>query len=273
MNNSCICAPVHQPKFNWGRQFVESYNKYFDDDHIFLVFSNQKEADIFKQENNSLAYRSIIFDGPEYVGPTINNPTITLKKWHGLNTIYKTTDMKYVGVVDTDSCFIAGKNYTELFDNYYTNKTIYGHYTKAEFVTKMYKGFTIPFTEEQQRGIDKIALNEKGVLYFWFNDIPVYERNDFRDFQESMNKDAKIYFHTFDYMSYGYFLLLSNKFKLHNFEDAVEVMSSIGEGAKDEKYFKIFQPMWLRKTLSLTDEVALKNVFMNFHLDRVPVKK
>jgi hypothetical protein len=40
MNNSCICAPIHPPKFDLGRQFVKSYNDFFVDTDIFLVFAN-----------------------------------------------------------------------------------------------------------------------------------------------------------------------------------------------------------------------------------------
>lgn len=266
MNNSCICAPIHLPKFNFGKKFIESYNKYFDDDHIFLIFSNQKECDVFKLKNPTLKYRSIIFDGPEYNGDYIDNPTVTLKKWHGLNEIYKTTDIKYVGVVDVDCCFIEKKNYSKLFNNYYANKILHGHFTKH--IHRIHEASKALFNENQRNIIDEKVRKQDSIFYFWFNNIPIYERNDFLEFKNIINNNINIAtWNTFDYVAYGYYLLLTDKFKLYNFDSARERFSIL-EDSDNDSFLERIQPMWLRKKYVTTNSIILKNVFMQFHVDR-----
>ena len=51
MNKSAIVAPIHQPHFERGRVFVESYNKHFNDNDLYLVFSNSDEAKSFTSYN------------------------------------------------------------------------------------------------------------------------------------------------------------------------------------------------------------------------------
>lgn len=267
MNNSCICVPVHEPKFNWAKQFVESYNKHFDDDHIFLIFSNQKGCNIFKESNPTLKYQAIIFNGPEYNGHRLGDPTITLKKWYGVNQIYKTTNMKYVGVVDADSCFIANKNYSELFDAYYTNKILYGHFTKESIVAQIHQDSISFFNKAQYEIISNKVCKQGRVFYFWFNNIPIYERNDFAEFKTILNSNSGILtFHTFDYIVYGYYLLLKDKFEMYNFDNAHEQFSIL-EQSNNSSILEIIQPMWLRKKYVTTNSVILKNVFMSLHLD------
>ena len=47
MRNACFIVPIHFPKFNYGLELIRSYNKYFNDDHLYFVFSSQEDAEHF----------------------------------------------------------------------------------------------------------------------------------------------------------------------------------------------------------------------------------
>lgn len=256
MDNSCICAPIHEPKFVFGRQFVKSYNDLFVDIDIFLVFSSQELADKFKNINADLRYHTLVVD----------SNLITVKKWYGVDTIFKTTDMKYVGVVDVDSCFIKNKNYSELFHTYYSNRIIYGHFSIHP--QNIHRESQARFDKNQQNIIEKKVYKQDKVFYFWFNNIPIYERNDFAEFKRVININTATW-GAFDYIVYGYYLLLIDKFKMYDFDNAHNDMNmSILECSNDSSILEVIQPMWLRKKFITTNSVILNNVFMQFHVDR-----
>ena len=76
MSKSCIMAPVHRPGFKFGLNWIKTYNEHFDDDNIFLVFSNDEEYQEFKNLAEGLRYRSIVCREELYCSKPISQKKI-----------------------------------------------------------------------------------------------------------------------------------------------------------------------------------------------------
>ena len=267
---ACFLAPIHAPKFNYGLNFIKSYNQFYSDDHIFLVFSSQAERYQFAQLAKGLRYQSIVYDNPRSV-----DGIITEKKYYGLRYIFNFTDIINVGVVDVDTDFFRTVDYSELFANYYQRGIIWGN--PYDFCpTPIAEGPLRFFNNEDKKKLIKITQNCRA--YFWFNDIPVYNRTHFLNFLKYINYNKRckeLIWFDFDFIPYAYYLLAKGYFKLNPFE--------IGEGkylnnilvedqylidpALFEKLYGLCKPMWIKKEI---DEKFMENTFMHLHLDRLP---
>jgi len=266
MNNACFAVPVHTAKFHYARNLLESYNRFFNDDHIFLIFSNKHEADSFYINNKDLRFNSVVC--------TVNDLTdniITIKKYFGVDYIFKNTNFINVGVIDCDSVFIKSLPYDILFKTYVDNKKIYTNLasrpTARLIMTESLKFFN---SEVLQNTI----LQENTCAYFWFNDIPIYHKPWFFNFKEFLNYEEKkreFNHYNFDYIVYGLYLAMTDKIKLEfintNFVADYSFIEEQLSMSPDifANVFREIKPMWIKHCI---DEHDMVNVFMNLHIDR-----
>jgi hypothetical protein len=82
MKSSCFLVPLHEPKFESAFELVKSYNNFFDDDHIYLIFSSEEDEIKFKKQYQVLKYRSLVCLEPKTSG------IVTVKKYDGLKKIF-----------------------------------------------------------------------------------------------------------------------------------------------------------------------------------------
>lgn len=293
MNKSCFVAPIHSAKFNHGLCFIQSYNNYYEDDHIFLVFSSHEEKDQFSELANGLRYRSIVCDStknnPQPFSP-LDSGIITEKKYYGLNHVFSTTDFENVGVVDVDCDFFKTVDYDDLFTKYNQRKTLWGslfHYDPDDeiiekFSLKVFDDYekhlfkTISVSPEKFFSDDDkeklIELTRDFRIYFWFNDIPVYNKNYFLDFMQYINyenRSHELTWYDFDFVLYGYYLLLKCGFTyniiVRNNVAMLECQHIIHPDDFSE-VFNICKPMWIKKDIQ---PEYMEQTFMHVHLDRL----
>ena len=271
MNNmtSCFLAPIHAPKFNDGLHFIKSYNQYYRDDHIFLVFSSNAEKEQFAILANGLRYRSIVCDQIKSSG------IITEKKYYGLIHIFQNTNFENVGVVDVDTEFFKTVDYSDLFIKYNERGILWGN--DYEFCPDpMTKSPAKFFNIEDQAIIASRSSNFR--VYFWFNDIPVYNRSYFLDFIKYIdyeNRCSELTWVDFDFMIYGYYLLLKDYFIINPFMIDDNKMSNnvfiedqyLIDASTFSKLFAKCQPMWIKKDI---EPELMTQTFMHLHLDRLP---
>jgi len=257
MKTSCFLAPIHPAKYNHGQNFVKSYNKHFDDGHLYLVFSNKEDELSFKALDESMIFRSIIYDGPVY-----NNQIVTQKKWYGLNYIFHNTDFDKVAVVDVDCLIIDNKDYDTLFDNYIKKQVIFATNGSAEWYMDDLRNCFSSIDAEKLKDMTR-GTN------FWFNELPIYYKSHFLEFLEYIQytiTDNR--FNHFDYISYAYYLLLKEYCKLiklpwtSNGEGFLECQSKI-DADMFSSIFHSYNPMWIRHPIE-----NMKNVFLVIHVDR-----
>lgn len=268
MKFSCFLTPIHHPKFNYGLELIKSYNKYFDDDHIYLVFSSIEEEAVFKSLAGTLRYRSIVYNAS-----ISNGGIITEKKFYGLQHIYNTTDFIYVGVIDVDTEFFKTVDYNDLFLKYYQTATLWGNSYDFSPVPIIQSPFKF-FNWEDQRRLFEITQGSR--VYFWFNDIPVYNREYFLDFINYINYNQRVHelvWYDWDFNIYAYYLLLKGIFSVKPLLiDGHTPLNNIlieDQYIIDENVFKqlfsICRPMWIKRDI---DPELMTQTFVHVHLDR-----
>lgn len=276
MNKSCFLAPIHPPKFDEGSKLIESYNKHFNDDHIYLIFSSEEDAKEFKTKNKKLKYRSIVNQRP------VNYGVITQKKYSGLIEIFTQDEFDKVGVIDVDTLFLKNMDYDTLFYHKIKENTLYSNLIQQKYYyqTEPLKFFT-DFEKQKLSDILSYGMFNSEVngttmnVFFWFNDIPVYSKLNFTDFLEYINYEEnwiKVNSQDFDYIIYGFYLLLhkSAKLKILNFnDDAIYCKTSFIESQEliDEHIFQhvysSYNPMWIKNEIN-----TMNNTFLKVHTDR-----
>lgn len=273
MSKSCIMAPVHRPGFHFGLNWVKTYNEHFDDDHIFLVFSNDEECNEFKSQAGDLRYRSIVCRETLYCSKPISQ-----KKIIGLQYIYSNTDFEKVGVMDVDTEFTKNIDYDKSFTEYLDRKTIYGsHINNKGIIDGPARGAAMRFFSTE----DVIKLSEitdDFAIYYWFNDIPIYEKkhfNNFLDYIDYVHVVDRIGYPDFDYILYTYYLLVNDLIKLEVYDVNGYVPPVVSNGSFLEsqnqiptayvtEVYKKYRPMWIKYPI----EEGMDNVFLRMHIDR-----
>lgn len=275
MNQSCFVAPIHVGRHGErGVEFIKSYNKHFDDDHLFIVFTDDQERKQFQSIAKGLRYRSIIC-AEKLFGPK----PITQKKLFGARWVFDNTDFNYLAIVDVDSVFYMNKDYDSLFQAqvnekaYRASKVInpginnkIGHETARTF-----------FSAEDYTKIKSVTDDFKN--YIWFNDIPVYDRDRFYKFLDYIDYDnskSKLTYEAFDFILFFYYLVVHDEctvemISVDNTEAPVGNAGSFLEAQNQadpvffRKAFAKYKPMWIKR---LIDPELMENVFMLMHTDR-----
>jgi hypothetical protein len=271
MKTSCFLAPIHEPKFESGFKLIKSYNKFFDDDHIYLIFSSESEQKKFKSKYKNIKYRSFICLEP------LTSGIVTIKKYDGLKKIFSNNEFENVGVIDVDAVFVRNVNYDELFREFINNKLIYSNLVNQKNFNN-YNPLRF-FNESDLQKVKEmlsVGLMESYNVYFWFNDIPIYNKKFFEEMLSYINYEKiknKINHMDFDYILYVFFLLSKNYVKIKFLSYENDLISCEREGFIEEQekinsikfsnVYNSYNPMWIKKEIP-----NIKNTFMKVHTDR-----
>ena len=273
---SCFIVPVHKPRFSpYGLDLVRSYNKYFDDTRLHLVFTNQDEATIFSDMlDTPLKYTPIICtENLEYSKP------ISQKKIFGVRWVFDFTDYDTAAVIDIDSEFIRSVDYDSLFEQYLSQNSLYSSKVNNKGMRDIVgRAAAEKFYSPEDVGVLS-EITDNFQSYFWFNDIPIYQKKyffDFLDYIDYNNSIPKLEYTTFDFILYAYYLLIKGFIKLHTFnidgvgpaiQDKGSFLEAQSHWNKDyfESVFRKYKPMWIKDLIA---EDAMENVFIKLHTDR-----
>lgn len=270
---SCFVAPIYSKKYNFAEQMVRSYNNLYDDDHLFLVFSDESEKELFKNSYPDLRYRAIVYTDDPALLEVESNPAAQ-KKFFGIKYIFDNTDFQRIGMIDDDSKFFKSVDYDQLFQNHLNRKTVFTTYIPVtDNLNKINKECLRFFNKEEQAKLE--TLTQGFSTFFWFNDIPVFDRKNFYEFSEyiklsEIKKDFTKY--DFEHILYVYYLLVTNKITLNvinyrlpvPYGGFVELQKYIEPGNFD-KLYQYMEPMWILNPIS---DSSMRNTFMLVHVDR-----
>lgn len=267
-HNSCFVFPLHPPKFEFGKKLIESYNHFWENDEIFVIFSSKYEEELFNTfYGKSCQYKSIIIE-PKTKWPPSE------KKILGVKYIFDNFNYQYVGVIDSECLFIKKDDIHERFKNKYESKTFYCSFATNELVLKIITAPLRFFSEKDSSQLYKfLSLYNP---YHWFNDVPIYKREDFYDFLTDLKVEDKIsnfVWEDFDYVFYSYYLLLKKEFNFEMLKVEDKILSTKLASALEyqERYPKDFfkniflqmSPMWAR-----TKEDYMNEVFILVHVEQ-----
>jgi len=264
---ACFLVPIHPPKFEYGLAFVQSYNQYYKDSNIFLVFSSEDDAEEFQKLAQGLRYRSIVHYKVKTSCP------VTEKKYYGLQFIFNFTEFENVGVVDIDSVFTRTVDYPRLFEEYNQRGVFWGNnydWAPTPIIASPLKFFP----QEDQKKLTEILQDCR--VYFWFNDLPVYNKKYFLDFIKYIDYNRRykeLVWFDFDYNIYAYYLLVKGLFTVKPF--MIDPVTPLNNIFLEDQYiipkdvfsrlFAEAQPMWIKQDI---EPEYMTNTFMNIHLDR-----
>jgi hypothetical protein len=271
MKSSCFLVPLHEPKFESAFELVKSYNNFFDDDHIYLIFSSEEYEIKFKKQYQVLKYRSLVCLEPKTSG------IVTVKKYDGLKKIFSNDEFDYVGVIDADTLFIRNKDYDDLFHKQYNEKLIYSNLVSLKNFNN-YNPLRF-FNENELIGVKEqlsVGLHQSYNVYFWFNDIPIYNRKMFLEMLDYISYEKiknQINYMDFDYVLYCFYLLSKKYFNIKLLKYRGDVVYCQREGFLEEQnqmdklifgeVYQSYNPMWIKKEIP-----NMKNTFMKVHTDR-----
>lgn len=266
---SCFVIPVHEPKFGFLAELLESGKKHFGDDlRVIVVFSSEYEREKFSKRHPHLSFH-----------PTVCMPTsgcvITEKKFHGIRYAFEAfSDTDFVACVDSECMFVRNVDVDSLFERWFDRKEIFASYGSDDAVVMINSASAkrlFPLYEDQIK-----TLTNDYRSYFWFNDIPIYERLSFvrcLDFIDYEHVKRSMRRSDWDFIVYAYYLFLRENFSLKMVEiDGKPVISPYGflenQGNIDADVLKFsleqMRPMWIKTY----DPSFSNDIFMTFHRDR-----
>ena len=264
---ACFLVPIHPPKFEYGIEFVKSYNQYYSDDHVYLVFSSEDDSEEFYKLANGLRYKSIVHYKVKTPCP------VTEKKYYGLQYIFNFTQFENVGVVDIDSVFTRTVDYPQLFEAYNQRGIFWGNnydWSPVPIIASPLKFFP----QDDQKKLNTIL--EDCRIYFWFNDLPVYNKKYFLDFIQYIDYNSRykeLVWFDFDYNIYAYYLLVKGVFTIKPF--MIDPVTPLNNIFLEDQYiipktvfsrlFAQAKPMWIKRDI---EPEFMTGTFMNIHRDR-----
>ena len=271
-NYTCFLIPVHPPKFHQAKDLIISYTKYYTQNNLYLIFSNKEDENLFKKKYSDLNfYKSIVLNLPD------NEGIINSKKLAALYYIFSTTQYKIAAVIDCDCIFIKKINYQRLFEEILNSKIVYASLSSNYYICESPLRF---FNEADKNIILKNIKLKEGILYFWFNQIPLYNREEFLEMYEKLNLKQNIInikWADFEYMLYVYFLLTQNKISIKKINTNKITENSYIESIDLVTHdllnnIKTINPLWMpiyADFFAINKREYLKffkNVFIKFHL-------
>jgi hypothetical protein len=296
MRNACFVVPIHFPKFNYGLELIRSYNKYFNDDHLYFVFNSQEDAEYFANLDCDIKFRFIICpelksrymseekflkmqelfkNSPmqiQYSDSFLYESAVTEKKFVGMKWIFENTEFENVAAIDADCVFTRNINYSNLFEEHISNATLYGSFAPDSFNPMIISPFK--FFKDQDR-LKLYSITEHCKTYFWFNDLTIFNKQYFLDFlnyidYENTSKDLCMC--DFDFIIYAYYLLIKDIYKLEmiNINDTnipaplIESQRSLPTDVFKQLFIK-YNPMWIMDEI---EPEYMNKCFMRVHVDR-----
>jgi hypothetical protein len=178
MTKTCTLVPIHPPKFEFGINLLQSFSELINS-KLYFIFSNKEEYNSFKKltSKENLKFDYLIVNPPPAVS------IINYKKLFGVFYLFNTFKFDYIAVLDSESEVVKSFDSDKVYSTIFNSSTIKANKTlKGDFITK--------------HNVELLGLNsskkiisetENLSLYWWFNDICIYEKNTFFEFLKFYN--------------------------------------------------------------------------------------
>lgn len=219
MKNTTTIVPIHPPKFNYGLEILQSFEKYMDGD-LWFVFSTIEDYFSFKSLSNKDILGFVI--PPHMIGANTN--IINAKKFYGISEAFR-MGYKYVAVLDSEAEFVKSFDTDVVYKEIFESKTFKANNSKN---TEYGSGGFVTYETALALGLENnFILKTKTKdfnLYWWFNELCVYERDTFNEFyvwyvsHPNYNK-IKTLPYTFDFMMYSIWLVAFKGFDIKVYMD------------------------------------------------------
>ena len=206
ISNVGFLIPIYPPHYHYIYNLINKLKRNNILVDINLVFSNKIDYDKFTMKNEIQ---------PIICKPFQSKSIVTYKKFFGLKQL---VDSKYDYIICCDSEIdILCNNFTnEIIINkikqIFDNKSIFAGYTEEDLAKSVTQTSANLFPKNYNF-LKNITNNF--MMYFWWSDLPVYQRTDVNHFLNMINYNNIVWEH-FDYIIYQYYLILYHEFKIIN---------------------------------------------------------
>jgi hypothetical protein len=263
-NKSCFLIPLHPPDYIYLHNLeliVKKCNV-----QVYIVLSNRDEK--IEKIYNNLSY---IYFNEIYTGNVTNWPT--QKKFYATKYIYDNTDYKYVIACDAEikiDNFFSPDILTSICENFFINKKFYGG-DNSDVSFQLINTDCMRFIN-----IDEWFIEKYKSIYFWFTELPIYERNSYNLFFQSQNLyNRSFVFNNYDYLLYAYWMCINKNFKIINWNNLEInqklVLNCSGELISSNKFISFLEKHniylhWL--SYNYANKIKRKYIILKYHTDR-----
>lgn len=251
----------HPPYYGYLHKLLETFYTNVKQPHqLYVVFTNEYESSLFKSDYEF--NRLVIPNELRRFGSVVN-----VKKLSALNTIIN--DYDYVGVYDCETEYVKevdlDKMYSEIGSRVYVkgNKADVG----GEIILKVAKILGLDTNE------NVIRETQNFEQYWWFQDPPVYESGQTKEFLKWIFSRDNIgvilnEYHCFDFLMYSLYNIGYNGWSVEPYPFHLDIGAveqfRLDEGKRLE-IIEAFQPHW---SVDRTNHHKFPNVKLIFHSDK-----
>jgi hypothetical protein len=274
-NKVAFVIPAHGEKFHLLYRFLKSFVKYKLEKEVdlYIIFTSTIEYDFFKGKEKDCFIPLFLEDYFDLSICEQNRSFINVKKFLGLKQVFETNRYDYACAFDCDTEIFRRIDLYDIIKNSYEKREIFSTICKHPFLNRIYDSCFRFFNEEEIGYLKERLTDDNGFCkYFWFNNLPIYKREDYLEFYKRIDLNDISWF-DFDYILYVMYCLLYKNFKIKDLtynikKDSGEIASSFLErnSRMNNKQYKWF----LYRTGSLWSRRPIKsrNNFIVIHRDR-----
>jgi hypothetical protein len=275
---SCFVIPVYPPHYAY-LSFINELPEDLDFE-IYLVLSFHQDLVELNSFNYKNVYNVIVLEDVldnAFINSIIDkNVIITFKKYYALDLLKDRYD--YLATCDSEIKFTNTNRISEKLKKFCENKKIIGssvgiNSQNIELARSINRGSTI-FLDQQE----VYEISDEFRFYFWFSDIPVYDSRilkkymDHIDFKNHVKFIESIDWYFFDYVAYGYYCIINEKYqKINTADHGIDRNWSL-EAISFDIYEKVlvigYEPLWLIYNTWFENQDKLgESIILTYHLN------
>ena len=233
---------AHQPYFGYLTKLLDTFYENVEQPHdIYVVFSNKIEADIFSKGYDKPFNKLSI---PEHM--LKYKSIVNVKKIGALATLFDKYD--WIGMYDCETEYVKPVNLDSIYAEIGNR-----NYVKANYADV---GGNIIKKVATYLGLDTnynvIRETQNFSLYWWFQDIPVYDTKEAYLFLEWLQTRPNIddilnEYHCFDFLIYTLYMIAYKGLKVHPYDFHLDIGAVEQFRLDEEQRLKIiesFEPHW-----------------------------
>jgi len=239
---SATIITSHSPKFGYLIKLLDTFYENVEQPHdIFVVFSDENEAERFSNMCTNKYNQIILLEYQRKLRSIVN-----VKKLIAIKALYKEYD--WLGVYDCETEYVKPVNLDELYSDIGSKKYFKANYSSlgGPVIKKI---ATMLGLEENEKVIKE---TENFTLYWWFQNIPVYDTSEVGRFLEWMDSKPNIEeilneYLCFDFLMYSLYMIAYRDWKVRPYDFHLDI-GAVEQFRLDEeqrlKIIEAFQPNW-----------------------------
>jgi len=253
--------PVHSPKFKDLETFIKSMQLLEVKHDLYVVFSSELEAFSFKRKG--LEYKELVLPESEHGKLSVVN----IKKNWALSQIYSQYD--YIGVFDAETEIVKECNLDDVYYWIGNRNWVNGNWANlgGDIIKTIAKLLDIDTN-------DNIIRETKNYnLYWWFQDIPVYDCSKLERYFKWLNERANKNlidneYLCFDFLMYSMWNIAYEGWHIKEFPFHLDI-GAVEQFRLDEsqrlEILREMKPYW---SVDRGNHHQFQNIKMIFHTDR-----